>query len=168
MNRIAKEAEDAALHCDVGTYRITRRISAKYKGFSSGVKDRNGRLLTKENEIKERWKEHFTELLNREPPVRPPRIGQGTVSENIEDGNITREEIVSALRKTKNNKAPGIDNITSEMLKADLATSVAWLKRLFDKIWLEEKTPSEWSKGIVVTIPKKGGHLPDFPWCVFI
>jgi hypothetical protein len=41
------------------------------------------------------------------------------------------------------------------MLKADMETSVKWLKKIYDKIWREEVTPREWSRGILITILKK-------------
>ena len=59
-------------------------------------------------------------------------------------------------RKVKNNKVPGIDNITGEMLKADIEASTTWLKKLFDKIWAEEETPGECSRRVLTTVPKKG------------
>ena len=157
INGLIREAEEAAGRGEQGTvYRITKRISAKFKGGSSVLRDKDGNILIKERDIQERWKEHFEEVLNREPPTRQARIEKGRVNEEIGIEEISEEEIRSVLRKVKNNKAPGIDNITGEMLKADMETSTRWLKVLFDKIWAEEETPGEWSRGILTTVPKKG------------
>jgi hypothetical protein len=38
--------------------------------------------------------------------------------------------------KKLQNKVPGIENITGEMMKADKWTSTKWLK-IFNKIWAE-------------------------------
>lgn len=44
---LIKEAEDAAPKGEQGTqYRITKMISAKYKGNSSVLKDKDGKALT--------------------------------------------------------------------------------------------------------------------------
>lgn len=56
----------------------------------------------------------------------------------------------------KNNKSPGVDNITSEMLKACPDTTAQLLHPLFSKIWETETLPEEWLQGILVTVPKKG------------
>jgi hypothetical protein len=42
------------------------------------------------------------------------------------------------------------------MLKADIDTSTKWFKTIFDKIWAEEETPRECSRGILTTILKRG------------
>ena len=39
--------------------------------------------------------------------------------------------------------------------------SVKWLKTSYDKIWDDKKTPKEWSKGILKTLPKRG----DLNYC---
>jgi hypothetical protein len=56
----------------------------------------------------------------------------------------------------KPNKAPGIDQIQSEILKADLETSTKQLTDLFDSIWETETIPEDWCKGIITKLPKKG------------
>ena len=50
------------------------------------------------------------------------------------------------------------------MLKADIEVSTKWLKKLFDKIWAEEETPGEWSRGILTTVPKKGDLSKCSSW----
>jgi hypothetical protein len=47
-----------------------------------------------------------------------------------------------------------MDNISPEMLKLDIETSVNLLHPLLIEIWKEEKFPSYWKEGI--KIPKKG------------
>ena len=41
-------------------------------------------------------------------------------------------------------------------MKADIDTSVKYFTRIFNNIWENEKIPSDWKKGLIVKIPKKG------------
>ena len=71
-----REVEEAARNGELGKlYRITRKISAKNKGGSSVLGDKDGNILTKEKGKQKRWLEHFEELLNRKPPNRPESYG---------------------------------------------------------------------------------------------
>jgi len=56
----------------------------------------------------------------------------------------------------KSGKAPDVDSIQTEMLKADLITATRVLTNLFDIIWDKETIPIEWDKGLIIMIPKKG------------
>ena len=69
---------------------------------------------------------------------------------------ITVEEIASAIKQNKGNRAPGEDRLTADMLKADLHLSAQMLVKLFNQAWEEEKVPDDWKKGIIVKLPKKG------------
>lgn len=67
----------------------------------------------------ERWKQYFEELLNinvmRQEDIYP-RLQQGKdEQETMEPLSI--EEVRKAIRKPKNNKTPGIDNILGELIK---------------------------------------------------
>ena len=55
-------------------------------------------------------------------------------------------------------KVTGIDNITVEMMKADIDTTVNVLHDLLGLIWEEERIPEDWckGKGLIVRLPKKG------------
>ena len=52
----------------------------------------------------------------------------------ISTDSITKAEIRTALRKMKNGKAGSKDEITAELLKADMNTKEKWLVKLFRKI----------------------------------
>ena len=56
----------------------------------------------------------------------------------------------------KNRKAGGKDEITAELLRADMNTTEKWLVNLFRTFWEQEKVPKAWKQGLVVKIPKKG------------
>ena len=60
------------------------------------------------------------------------------------------------VQTLKNGKAPGIDQITAELLTDDIGTTCVELRHLFDLIWQEEKLPERWKEGLICKIPKKG------------
>ena len=53
-------------------------------------------------------------------------------------GSITKAEIRVAVKKLKNGKAPGLDNIPPETLKEGGAITVDVLHKFLNKIWKEE------------------------------
>lgn len=112
-----------------------------------------------------RWKEHFEEVLNRNTPESPPRDEDEEVDElEISEEPPSIQEIRATLRMLKNGKAPGEDQITAEMLKADSDQTSKELKHTFDHIWKEEKLPKEWTKGLICKIPKKGNLQECSNW----
>ena len=70
----------------------------------------------------------------------------------------TEEELKRAVRTLKNGRAPGIGQITRELLKADIESTCVELKCLFDLICQEEKVPEQWKQGLICKIPKKGTY----------
>ena len=60
----------------------------------------------------------------------------------------------------KNNKSPGLDGVTAEMLKAGGDTVVNWLLNICNHAWSSGEVPQDWKDGVVVCIPKKG-NLTD-------
>ena len=71
------------------------------------------------------------------------------------------EELDKAISQLKKNKAPGLDNITPEMLKAGGSRIRAWLLRICKLVWEKEQTPEEWGKGIILPLTKKS----DITYC---
>ena len=126
------------------------------------MRDRSGQLIADPHAQKERWKEHFSELLN--PPPQEADISDledVTPQPSFEyltntDEAPTRSEVVDALKKLKNFKSPGVDGITNEQLKYGESGLVDRLVSLFRKVWEDEQIPEDWSKGVIVVIGKKG------------
>ena len=76
--------------------------------------------------------------------------------EEIDTSEPIRAEVGKAIRHLKNGKAPGIDNIQAELLKASIDNATTTVKEIMDIVWRAEKTPRKWRKGLTVKLPKKG------------
>ena len=94
--------------------------------------------------------------MNRTPPDSIPDIEKRIEDLNIICGRISKEEIKRDIKKLKLGKASGIDNIPSDVLKADIGATTDVLYSLINKIYYKEEIPTEWKMGMLVTIPKKG------------
>jgi len=75
---------------------------------------------------------------------------------------ILKEEVENAIARMKNNKSPGIDELTSQMIKAGRDCLIDHLRRLCNLIWKEGKMPKECTKSAPVTISKKGNAQAAF------
>ena len=100
------------------------------------------------------WKQHFQNLLGNTLEVTHESITR-TISKQLDCklGPFTQEGLDSVLRKTKNGKAAGLDEILPEV----------WKTRKFDDILLRHcnaiynQNPTDrWMKGCILPFPKKG------------
>ena len=83
-------------------------------------------------------------------------IQEAEVDLEVDTGPPEIEEIISSIKSLKNGKAPGQDSLNAELFKADPELAAKALKPLFTAIWKEKKVPDDWTKGIIVKIPKMG------------
>ena len=65
-------------------------------------------------------------------------------------------EIKKALKELRNGKAAGVDNISPEITKVDLDITANMLHLLFEKIRNEGEVPTDWRRGLLIKMPKKG------------
>ncbi|XP_064091281.1 uncharacterized protein LOC135204984 [Macrobrachium nipponense] len=99
------------------------------------IKDQDGVVLRKKEDIVKRWKEYFEHLLN-------------------EENNKLIREVLNTLKKMKNGKATGPDMIPVEAWKALGDEGVDILYDLMIKILEQEKIPNEWRENILILIFK--------------
>lgn len=64
-----------------------------------------------------------------------------------------------AIKNLRNNKAPGEDGISSEILKAGGQILASNIHIIIMQIWENEVIPEEWKEVIVILIHKKGDKL---------
>ena len=72
------------------------------------------------------------------------------------DFKITLEETDMAIKKLKNNKAPGIDGIIAEIIKTGKSLWNKVLHKLFNNIFVSQRYPKSWTTCLLTPIHKKG------------
>ena len=140
-------------------YRIAKYRNKATKDISHVKQMEVGRCcgMRRDSErVKERWKEYFENLLNEEYPREQHQ--NGTPNQGLTIG-VTGAEVESALRKMKNNKATGPDEIPVEAWRALGGEGVDLLWDLMIKI--EEHIPDEWRESVLVPIYKEKGDVQE-------
>ena len=105
------------------------------------IKDANGNILTDEARVLNRWKEYFKDLMN----VENEREERWEVAARVngEVQRITEDEVRTAMKKMKNGKAVGPDDIPVEAWRNLGDIAVRLLTRLFNRILKGERMPEE-------------------------
>ena len=97
--------------------------------------------MTDACDIKQSWKKYFEWLLNVDDARRaePTKSGIGMMQE-LANGEleISVEDVRKAIKKLKGGKSPGVDGITSEMLKCDNECLLEWPRRVCNVCVSEE------------------------------
>ena len=88
---------------------ITDQVNNKIRG---NIRDKNDNILFEQDCILKRWNEYIGELFEDNRKESPPEIIGN------EEPPITLEEVEHALHQTKGGKAPGEDQITSEIVES--------------------------------------------------
>ena len=111
-------------------YKIAAMRRNQAKGVTSPkyIEDKEGRLLTQEKDICNRWKQYSHQLLNEEFPRSSSRT-ENPVSGPVEE--ISLGEVRDAVMKMKRNKAVGPDSIPSEFWKRCGEIGYKFLQILF-------------------------------------
>jgi len=71
----------------------------------------------------------------------------------------TLQETLGVIRNLKNNRAPGEDLITSELIKCGRRKLWNRIHQLITTIWETEQMPQEWGTAIICPIYKQGNKL---------
>ncbi|XP_046663031.1 uncharacterized protein LOC124355923 [Homalodisca vitripennis] len=133
-----------------------RNITDAYQAKSQVHLDEEGNVITEMEEIKTRWKEYFKDLL-KEQDILLPEIDL-EIPQQVDNfvQPPQEREIDEIIRKMRNNKSPGSDTITAEMLKYGGEELLRVSHELISKVWEQERMPEEWKKGLIIPIYKKG------------
>uniref|UniRef100_A0A914WJ69 Reverse transcriptase domain-containing protein n=1 Tax=Plectus sambesii TaxID=2011161 RepID=A0A914WJ69_9BILA len=139
-------------------YRIARARKRATEDITivKTIKDCNGKPLQDNKEVKERWSEYFSSLLNAKnkraqcPPVLPTA---GPIP------LIREEEVEKALKKMHTSKAPGPDEIPVEAWKACGQVAIKWLTAYFNEILKQGKMPDAWRRSEIVPIYNQKGNV---------
>ncbi|VEN37593.1 unnamed protein product [Callosobruchus maculatus] len=141
---------------------LYRGIKAEKRGYQQKplfYKDKEGHIISGEREIIARWQEYFEELLNNPNTIEICQAELNTQeheSNEIDKIPPTISEIREIIKKIKNNKTPGSDNITAEMFKYGGEALEVHMYNMIKNIWIKEELPEDWREAIICPIYKKG------------
>jgi sorting nexin-29 len=163
-NELATEMEHASSVGDSKKlYRLIREASGKKSSPApAAINDANGNPIVSVDDQLARWSESFRSLLNNptQPTTTPemlaPQHQLGQYRCSIDPPS--RDEVSDALRKLKLGKAPGEDNIPSDLLLRGSDVLINLLHDLVCHIWSEETVPSDWSTAVIIPLFKKGSR----------
>ena len=137
-------------------YKIIKTFFGNKKASCNGLKDDDGSWIYEDEEVAKKWRDYLGMLY-------AGFDGQeGDILEEIDDIDveevgdpITRHEFDSALNKLKDKKAPGIDGIPAELIKAAGKKAKDELFKLVDRIYRTGDVPGDFKQCIIIPLPKK-------------
>ena len=104
---------------------------------------------------------HFQNLYTEKNTQNKINIEQNNTPNNsdtnifdILNENISDKEVLDCMKKIKNKKTPGYDQITNEMIKCTNKEGVKLITKLFNKLLQSGLFPSEWNYGLLLPIHK--------------
>ena len=142
-----------------------RRLRSACPRISSPISLVDGTLVSDKPQKLQRWKEYYSELLNR--PSAPPSCelqeaaAQANPDVTIDCAPPSSAEVQRAIHRLKDGKAPGLCNITAEMLKAAGPDGIEWLTAICRTAWEQGIIPEDWRKGVILPFYKGKGSRHD-------
>jgi hypothetical protein len=127
------------------------------------IKNEIDKLLVKDYEIKNKWREYFDKLLNEESEKAAIELDNSFDYTNKRFGwRIQESEMKEALKLMKTDKALGPDDISIEVWRFLGDVAIVRLTKLFNIIFRSNKMPDEWRRSILVLIFKNKGDIQSY------
>jgi hypothetical protein len=138
-------------------YRMTKSRERKTRDIIQVkcIKDATEWLLTKDEDIKNRWREYFDKLFNEDSGSSYVELGISSYDINRQFVHrIQESEVKDVLKRMKGGKTMGLDGIPIEVWRTLGDVAIVWLTKLFNLIFRLNKMPDEWRRRILVAIFK--------------
>ncbi|GFO44211.1 RNA-directed DNA polymerase from mobile element jockey-like [Plakobranchus ocellatus] len=115
------------------------------------IKSKDGTMLMEKKEILNGWSEYVEDLLKDDRCKKPE------IEKNIEGPTILKEEVEAAIKKMKNGKATGPDNIPVEIIEALDNLGIDMTTKLRNAIYDSGTIPKDLCKSVFIVLPKTPG-----------
>ena len=117
-----------------------RANNCKDGGRMTCIRNKQVVIITKDDEIRDRWREYFNKLLNVENEREEP-LPTETIEDLIE--NVTLQEVVAAIKNMKKGKATITSGFSIYFIKVLKEEGEKMVHKMVELIWKEGKMPSE-------------------------
>ena len=141
-------------------YAALRRVYGPSDQSLAPVRSQDGStLFTNKSDIMNRWKEHYSSLLNTRNPSNHLSLENIPQLTTITEMDLapTMQEVAQSVNNMRNSKSPGIDGIPAELLKYGGETLLSRLHELITVVWEEEAVPQQWRDAKLTSIYKRKG-----------
>jgi hypothetical protein len=125
----------------------------EFKKGTNLVKDEWGDLLADPEEILNRWKNYFGQLLNLHGVGSVRHIEMHTTEPFVPQPSASEIEVT--IGKLKRHKSAGAVQIPAELFQAGGETFRSEIHKLIKLIWNKEELPHQWKGSIMVPNHKK-------------
>ena len=139
---------------EVETNSEMRNIRGLYRGisdFKEGYQPRTNMGLP---QYFARWRNHFSQLLNVHG-INGVRQTEIRTAEPLMPESRAFE-VEMAIENQKRHVSPGMDQMTTELIKAGGRAVCPEIHTFMNSIWNKEELPEEWKESIIARIYKKG------------
>lgn len=138
-----------------------RRVYGPTNRALAPVRSLDGSILhTNKSEILDRWKEHYSQLLNTQNPSDSAQLEDVPDFPEITEMDLcpTFDEVQTAIKGLKENKSPGVDGIQCELIKHGGELLQQRLHHLICLIWETEQIPQQWKDAKIISLYKNKGE----------
>ena len=149
-----------------------RKNNYKTQDTKMGIKSKKGDLLTTEEDINERYKEYFQELLKNRKTQEDHLKHEQLITENHSlymnirnyehepmNSKFTLKELEKSLKALKKEKSPGPDTIYNEILLNAGKNLKENILKMLNTFWNQENIPDELYRVEIKSIYKGKGDI---------
>uniref|UniRef100_K7E0P4 RNA-directed DNA polymerase n=1 Tax=Monodelphis domestica TaxID=13616 RepID=K7E0P4_MONDO len=159
-----KRAEEIQHFADMKNYKqffsALKTVYGPLKPTTTPLLSSDGDTLIKDKKgISNRWKEHFSQLLNQPSSVDQSTLDQIPQNRTIEQLDVppSIKEVQKAIQQMSAGKAPGKDGIPIKVYKALNGKALQAFHIVLTSIWEEEDMPPELRDASIVALYKNKG-----------
>ena len=129
-------------------YNTLTILTKSSRRTTSIIEDSNGKPLSEDSSIINRWTEYCHNLDNY--PIQPHVniLNNTDILSKESDTYLTilKSEVSDAKQMLKEGKSPGIDNIPSEIIKHEGSSKTKFLTQICQKSWDNKIWPTQWTQ----------------------
>ena len=150
IDNICREIDEMSRNNSPKVYEKIKEIAGKKQtNRGNTIRMKNGDIAMDIEDVLKRWEEYIKDLFDDDRGEKP------VINKEMEGPPIMKDEIRRALKKMKNGKSPGNDQIRIEMLEAMEEFAVDKVTELANKVYDTGYIPKEMRRSTFIALPKK-------------
>ena len=137
-------------------YNTLKLLTKRNKQNTMIILDQDDKPIAEHGAVMNRWTEYFNKLYNY-PIKTNVKLNHNEANKAKADTSlpILESEVENSIKSLKDGKTPGPNNIPSELIKHGGENLQKLLTSLCQMIWNIKEWPIQWTRSLVIPIPKK-------------